>query len=133
MTIDKNIEVANLQTEISSYIGLGPGSVVFDFDEHNSKVSLNLITVNPRHNQSFLFHQTEASSRAEALRYMLEYVSVQKEKESSYTIQWSLGGEPSLHTSYFSAKNILGALDKLYFDRDPNTIVVFSVNLNPIA
>ena len=38
-----------------------------------------------------------------------------------------------LHTSYFSAKNILGALDKLYFDRDPNTITVFSVNLNPLA
>jgi hypothetical protein len=64
---------------------------------------------------------------------MLEYVENYKEAESSYTIQWSLKGENSLHTSYFRAKNILGALDKLYFERDPNSITVFSVMLNPIS
>lgn len=133
MTIDKNIEVANLQAEIGEYIGLGSNSLVFNFEEHGNQVSLHLITVNPRHNQSFLYHITEGASRALVLREMLEYVKEYKDKESSYTIQWSLQGENVLHTSYFSAKNVLGALDKLYYDRDPNSITVFSVNLNPIA
>ncbi|MGC6531875.1 MAG: hypothetical protein ACON34_02625 [Flavobacteriales bacterium] len=133
MTVDKNIELAKLQAEISSYIGMGPNSVVYNFEEHDHHVALHLITVNPRHNQSFLYHQTEGVDRIQALKAMLEYVREHKQKESSYTIQWSIQGENLLHTSYFSAKNILGALDKLYFDRDPNTITVFSVNLNPVA
>lgn len=133
MTVDKHIEIANLQLEISSYIGMGQNSLVFHFDESPSRVVLRLITANPRHNQSFLFHTTEGLSKVEALRQMLEYVKSYKDAESSYTIQWSLKGENQLHTSYFRAKNILGALDKLYFDRDPNSITVFSVTLNPIS
>ena len=133
MTLDKNIEIANLQGEIGKYIGLGQNSLIFNFEEGARSVILRLITANPRHNQSFLFHTVEGSSRIEALKEMLEYVENYKEAESSYTIQWSLKGENSLHTSYFRAKNILGALDKLYFERDPNSITVFSVMLNPIS
>ncbi len=133
MTLDKNIEMANLQLEIGSYIGLGQNSLIFHFDEGPNRVILRLITANPRHNQSFLFHTTEGANKVEALRHMLEYVRNYKEAESSYTIQWSLKGENQLQTSYFRAKNILSALDKLYFDRDPNSITVFSVTLNPLS
>ncbi|MEZ4798460.1 MAG: hypothetical protein R2809_01535 [Flavobacteriales bacterium] len=133
MTVDKNIEIANLQAEIGTYIGMGPNSLVFNFDEGEGQVVLRLITANPRHNQSFLFHTTIGSSKTETLRDMLEYVKNYKEADSSYTIQWSLKGENTLHTSYFRAKNILSALDKLYFERDPNSITVFSVMLNPIS
>jgi len=48
-------------------------------------------------------------------------------------VQWSAKGEHELNTSYFRAKNILDALDKLFFDRDPNSITVFSVIMNPIT
>jgi hypothetical protein len=133
MTLDKHIETANLQMEIGSYIGLGQNSLIFHFDEEPNRVVLRLITANPRHNQSFLFHSTEGTSKVEALRLMLDYVKSYKEAESSYTIQWSLKGENQLQTSYFRAKNILGALDKLYYDRDPNSITVFSVTLNPLS
>jgi hypothetical protein len=133
MTIDKHVEIANLQKEITQYIGLGDNSVVFNFEESAGNVVLRLVTVNPRHNQSFLFHSSQGETRLEALRDMLEYVRDYKEAEESYTIQWSLKGEKQLHTSYFSAKNILGALDKLYFERDPNSIKVFRVILNPIS
>lgn len=131
--VDKNVEMAQLQAEIEQYVGLGKNSLIFDYQEGQGEVILKLITVNPRHNQSFLFHQCSGDSRLEALREMVEYVKNYKERESSYTIQWSLKGEGELHTSYFSAKNIMSALDKLYFDRDPNSITVFSVNLNPIS
>jgi len=133
MTIDKNIEIASLQSEITKYIGLGPSSVVFNFDEDGRNIMLRLITVNPRHNQSFLFHSTTGTNQVDALKAMLEYVKNYKDAESSYTIQWSLKGDNQLITSYFRAKNVLGALDKLYYDRDPNGITVFSVMLNPIS
>ncbi|MBL7943383.1 MAG: hypothetical protein JNM00_11480 [Flavobacteriales bacterium] len=133
MTQDKNIEIARLQSEIDNYIGMGQGSLVFNFDEVGRQVVLRLITVNPRHNQSFLFHVTEGPSKTDALKAMLDYVRNYKEAESSFTIQWTLKGENTLHTSYFRAKNILGALDKLYYDRDPNSITVFSVIMNPIS
>ena len=130
---DKNIEISKIQKEIESYIGLGLNSLVFNFTESGQKTQLYLITVNPRHNQSFLFHSTEGHDKIDALRSMMLYVKNYKEKESSYTIQWRIKGEEILHTSYFSAKNVMSALDKLYYDRDPNSITVFSVILNPIA
>lgn len=133
MTVDKNIEMANLQSEIGKYIGLGQNSLIFNFEEHTRHVVLRLITVNPQHNQSFLFHTTDGVTKVDALKSMLEYVKSYKDEESSFTIQWTLKGESILHTSYFRAKNILGALDKLYFDRDPNGITVFSVMMNPIS
>lgn len=133
MAADKNIEISNLQSEIGEYIGLGQNSLIFNFDDRSGLVILNLITVNPRHNQSFLYHSCEGLNKSDALRNMLEYVRTHKDRESSYTIQWSVQGENALHTSYFSAKNVIAALDKLYYDRDPNAITVFSVILNPIS
>ena len=133
MTRDKNLEIARLQKEIGAFIGLGADSLVYNFEETAGGVKLFLITLNPRHNQSFLFHQTEGSDKLDALRVMLEYVETYKERTSSYTIQWSVRGESGLQTSYFRAKNIMEALDKLFFDRDPNGITVFSVMLNPMT
>jgi len=133
MSKDNNIEIARLQAEIGKYIGMGANSLVFNFEEEGKGVVLRLITVNPRHNQSFLFHTEEGVGKEQCLQRMLEYVREYKDKESSYTIQWSARGENVLHTSYFAAKNVMGALDKLYFDRDPNSITVFSVSLNPLS
>lgn len=133
MTKDRNLETARLQKEIGNYIGLGKDSLVFNFETKGKKTQLHLITVNPNHNQSFLFHATTGSDKLDALREMLEYVKTYKERTSSYTIQWSARGDNGLQTSYFRAKNVLEALDKLFYDRDPNSITVFSVMLNPIT
>jgi hypothetical protein len=75
----------------------------------------------------------EGTDKLDALRNMLDYVHSYKERTSSYTVQWSAKGENTLQTSYFRAKNVLEALDKLFYDRDPNSITVFSVTLNPIT
>ena len=114
---------------------MGPDSLVFNFEETGRRkgVKLFLITINPRHDQSFLFHSTEGSDRMDALRQMLEYVRTYKERTSSFTVQWSARGQGTLQTSYFRAKNVLEALDKLFYDRDPNSITVFSVIMNPIS
>ncbi len=133
MTRDKNLEIAEYQKEIADHIGIGPDSLVFNFDESGTTTKLTVITLNKRHNQSFLFHQTTGSDKVDALRAMLDYVKTYKERTSSYTIQWSARGDGGLQTSYFRAKNIMEALDKLFYDRDPNSITVFSVMLNPMS
>jgi hypothetical protein len=128
---DKNIEIANIQREIEQYIGLGPNSLIFNFSDSNGKTQLHLVTLNPRHNQSFLFHHEEGYDKVDVMKKMLKYVKNYKDKESSYTIQWRRTDEDVLNTSYFSAKNVQSALDKLFYDRDPNSIMVFSVIMNP--
>jgi hypothetical protein len=133
MTKDRNLEIARLQKEIGGYIGMGQDSLMFNFEERDKRTKLYLITLNPRHNQSFLFQATEGVDKMDALNAMLDYVRTYKERTSSYTIQWGARGDSGLQTSYFRAKNIMEALDKLFYDRDPNSITVFSVMLNPIT
>ncbi len=128
---DKNIQLSKIQREIEEYIGLGPNSLVYNYDVHDHKTMLHLVTLNPRHNQSFLFHSEEGYDKIDVLKKMLSYVKSYKDKESSYTIQWKRATDDTLQTSYFSAKNLQAALDKLTYDRDPNSITVFSVIMNP--
>ena len=127
------IDISKLQKEIESYLNLGSTSMVFEFEEHNSKMHLNLVTVNPRHNQSFLFQSSEGYDKKDCLKKMLKYIKTSREKENSYTIQWSVKGESELHTSYFRARDIQEAIDKLIYGRDPNSLNIFSVVLNPIS
>jgi hypothetical protein len=133
MTKDRNLEIARAQKEIGAYIGIGTDDLVFNYEETDEGTSLHVITINPRHNQSFLFHATLGTDKLDALHTMLDYVRNYKERTSSYTIQWSARGDNALQTSYFRARNIMEALDKLFYDRDPNSITVFSVMLNPIS
>ena len=130
---DIHVEAARIQQEIKDYLGLRTSDLVFEYSAIEGKVKLDLITVNPRHNQAFLFHSETGAEKVDALKKMLAYVQKYKEKENSYTIQWVAKGDTELHTSYFRAGNILDALQKLYYGRDMNTITVFSVVLNPVS
>ena len=132
-TADLHVELAKIQKEIQSYLGLDSNALVFNYSNLDEKVKLDLVTINPRHNQSFLFHTESSYEKLDALKKMLSYVRNYREKESPYTIQWAIKGEKELHTSYFRARNILEAIDKLYYGRDMNTITVFSVVLNPMT
>ena len=128
-----HVEAARIQQEIKDYLGLRTSDLVFEYSLQDGKVKLDLITINPRHNQAFLFHNESGADKVDSLRKMLTYVQNYKEKENSYTIQWVVKNDTELHTSYFKASNILNALQKLYYGRDMNTITVFSVVLNPIS
>lgn len=130
---DMHVEAARVQQEIKNYLGLRTSDMVFEYSTTDGKVKLDLITINPRHNQAFLFHSETGADKVDALRKMLEYVQSSKEKENSYTIQWVAKGDKELNTSYFRASNVLDALQKLYYGRDMNTITVFSVVLNPVS
>jgi len=130
---EMHVEAARIQQEIKDYLGLRTADLVFEYSTVEGKVKLDLITINPRHNQAFLFHHETGADKVDALKKMLLYVQNYKDKEHSYTIQWVAKGDSELHTSYFKAGNILSALQKLYYGRDMNTITVFSVVLNPIS
>ncbi|HMF72517.1 MAG TPA: hypothetical protein VK616_13660 [Flavitalea sp.] len=130
---EMHVEAARMQQEIKNHLGLRSSDLVFEYTSIDVKVKLDLITVNPRHNQAFLFHSETGSDKVDTLKKMLVYVQSYKERENSYTIQWVVKGGKELHTSYFKAGNIMDALQKLYYGRDMNTITVFSVVLNPIS
>lgn len=130
---DAHVGAARIQQQIKDYLGLRTSDLIFEYTTVDGKIKLDLITINPRHNQSFLFHTEQGADKVDSLRKMLDYVQSYKEKENSYTIQWVAKSEHELHTSYFRAGNILEVLEKLYYGRDRNTITVFSVVLNPIS
>jgi predicted ATP-grasp superfamily ATP-dependent carboligase len=132
-TSEMHVEAARVQQEIKDYLGLRTSDLVFEYSTVDGKIKLDLITINPRHNQAFLFHSESGIDKLDALRKMKNYVQNSKEKDNSYTIQWVAKGDQELHTSYFRAGNIMDALQKLYYGRDMNTITVFSVVLNPIS
>lgn len=128
---DVHVESARIQRQIEEHLGIGPGNLLFEFRQLDGQTRLDLITVNPRHQQSFLFRYETGYNKLDALRKMLAYVQRYRDTESSYTIQWRARGDKELQTSYFRAHNVYEALDKLYYGRDLNTITVFSVVLNP--
>ncbi len=128
---DVHVESARIQRQIEEHLGMGAGSLLFEFRQLEGQARLDLITVNPRHHQSFLFRYETGYDKLDVLRKMLVYVQRYRDTESSYTIQWRTRGDKELQTSYFRAHNVYEALDKLYYGRDLNAITVFSVVLNP--
>ena len=129
--METHVEVVRLQFEIQQYLGLETAQLLFEYRELNGHIRLDLITVNPRHQQSFLLRYEEGLDKLECLRKILDYVRSFRDNESSFTVQWRARSEKELQTSYFRAHNIYEALDKLYFGRDLNTLTVFNVVLNP--
>lgn len=127
------VDSARLQREVESLLNLREAELLFDFRAIDGRTRLDLITVNPRHRQSFLFRTETGSDRVDALRKMADYVRTSRDAESSFTVQWRARGEQELNTSYFRAKHVYEALDKLYFGRDMHTITVYSVVLNPTS
>ncbi len=130
---DIHIELATTQKKIEEHLGLGSDRLIFEFSLQDGSTRLDLITVNPKHRQSFLFQTVKGYDRLDAVSKMFKYVVQYRDKENHYTIQWMANGDNELHTSYFRASNVYDALDKLYFGRDVNTITVFSVALNPMT
>jgi len=129
-----NSELEKIHLEIARLLGLPRENLVFEYiKEGDDKTILRLITVNPRHKQSFLFHQESGFGEMDVLHKMLDYVKTHKHSKDSYTIQWSLKDGKELHTSYFRGKNIYEVLDKFYYGKDITSTIIFSISLNPIS
>lgn len=130
---DQNVEIARYQKEIAVRLGLESDHLVFNYKQKNGTIRLDLVTVNTKHEQSFLFHTITGTDTLDALKKMLEYIDEHYPNESSMTIQWIKIGDNKLHTSYFRAQNMYDALDKFYYGRDLSQYKIFSISLNPIS
>lgn len=130
---DVHVETAKIQNLIKEILGLSDNEIIFEFSSTEGKVKLDLITVNQRHNQSFLLNYVIGFDKVDALNKLLTYVQDYKDKEDSYTIQWMRKGDKEIETSYFRGTNIYDILDKFNYGRDLNTITIFSITLNPKA
>jgi hypothetical protein len=130
---DQNVEIARYQKEIAVRLGLDSDNLIFNYKQKNETIRLDLVTVNAKHEQSFLFHTITGTDTLDALKKMLEYIDEHYPNESSMTIQWVKIGDNKLHTSYFRAQNMYGALDKFYYCRDLSQYKIFSISLNPIS
>lgn len=130
---DQNVETAKLQKDIATRLGIDPQNLIFNYTQKQDTVRLDLVTVNPKHEQSFLFQTSVGIDKIEALKKMLVYIDKHYNDEGSLTIQWIKIGENKLHTSYFRAKNMYEALDKFYYGRDMGTYKIFSIVLNPVS
>ena len=133
ITLDKQVGIEEIQEKIREKLGIKINNISFEFHQMPNYVDLDLMTTSPIHKQSFLLHSSEGRDKIEALELMLKYVNNQLYIEDSYTIQWKLVGSDKIHQSYFRAKNIMDALDKFYFGRSVNSVITYSVQLNPIS
>lgn len=131
--LDQNVEVARHQKDIASRLGIDSENLIFNYKQKNDTVRFDLVTVNPKHEQSFLFHTVTGTDKIDALKKMLDYIDQHYPHESSLTIQWVKIGENKLHTSYFRAQNMYEALDKFYYGRDLGHYKIFSITLNPVS
>ena len=109
--MDNHVRIAELQQKIREGIEIEESNILFEFKENGETVIVDVITINAKHMQSFLFHTAEGRDKIEALESMLNYVNQAKTQYNSYTLQWSLISEDDLHTSYFRAKNIMDAFN----------------------
>jgi len=132
-TPDENVLTARLQKDISSRMGLPLEQLVFNFILEGDRTKLELLTINPRHNQSFLCHSLQAPSKLAALEEMLAYVTRHFREEASYTLQWSRRGIGELHTSYFRARDMYEVLDKFSYGRDLSDYTIYTITLNPMT
>jgi hypothetical protein len=130
---NKEYNLADIEAKIGDILGLGNDHLVFSYKTMNDVTQLDIITFNPRHDQSFLFHSAKGLDKLEVASKVLEYVQLHYQKEDSYTLQWIKIGEQNLHTSYFRAKNIYQVLDKFYYERDVNSYRIYSISLNPMS
>ena len=53
--LDKNHNLAEVEAKIGDILGLGKDHLVFSYKSMNDVTQLDIITFNPRHDQSFFF------------------------------------------------------------------------------
>jgi hypothetical protein len=133
MQPELNSELEKIHVQIAKILGLSRELLTFHYSNEDGKTTLQLATMNPRHQQTFLFHTTQGFGEMDALNKMQEYVQENKNTRSTYTIQWAMEGINDLHTSYFTGKNIYEVLDKFYYGKAITSTIIFNISLNPLS
>ncbi len=134
MNAEDTLKILQIENQIREYLGQDTNHIVnFKYEQRDNLMHVNVETINPRYNQMFLFHTETGTDQLDALQKMFEYVKHYKDRQDSYTIQWSATGEREVRTSYFSGATLEEALAKFRYGRDRNKTTIFLISLNPKA
>lgn len=129
-------ECNKLEEEIRNHLGIeDKNRIIFNYKPLGIEGEIKLLieTINPRHNTKFLFHAEAGIDKLDVLKKSVHYTKAFKKKEYSYTVRWNdrLDPKSEMQTSYFYASNIYKILDKLFYNRDENSLTIYSIDLNP--
>lgn len=129
--LQKELEKQYLQ--IAKMIGLDREFLTFEFTKDGDVNHFRVITINPRHKQSFVFHTTQGFGEIDAVSKMIDYIKEHHDVKNTYTIQWAIDKSSELNTSYFRGKNVYEVLDKFYYGKDITGTIIFNISLNPLS
>ena len=107
----------------------------FKYESNNSKMFLEIITINPSHDTQFLLGQFSGNTEIECLNNALQIIQ-NKNKDSSsnsYTVNWYKVDENKTLTSYFYAKTIEDLMKKFNYGKTSNDYIIYFIKLNPIS
>ncbi|GIV38704.1 MAG: hypothetical protein KatS3mg033_0504 [Thermonema sp.] len=103
-------------------------------DTKNPLIKLDLITINPQHNQKFLFHSVRGRSKTELLEQMMDYIQNYKKNLESYEIEWMDARLPEkVQVSWFRGSDIFDVLNKFYYDKEKSRFRILKIKLMPEA
>lgn len=103
-------------------------------DSRQPLIKLDLITINPQHNQKFLFHSLQGQSKIELLEQMINYIQHYKKQLESYEIEWIDAQQPDkVQVSWFRGNDIFDVLNKFYYDKEKSRFRILKIKLMPEA
>ncbi|NIK72758.1 hypothetical protein FHS56_000244 [Thermonema lapsum] len=103
-------------------------------DAKNPLIKLDLITINPQHNQKFLFHSVRGHSKIDLLEQMIDYIKNYKKNLESYEIEWMDAQLPDkVQVSWFRGNDIFDVLNKFYYDKEKSRFRILKIKLMPEA
>ena len=100
--------------------------------------TLNLITYNPIHKTHFLLHSLTDINKLTVVNKMYDYVYKLKETLSSkdesycsYSVEWYSRPQEKQFVSSFYGKDMGEVLHKFYYGKIKESLIIYSIKLNP--
>ena len=103
-------------------------------------VQLDLITYNPKHKTTFLLHSIKEERIPDnhcfiiVLEKMLAYIQKRTTTILNYNVEWNYRfadneKQEPIKSSYFRGRNVQEILEKLYFNKEKDTIVIYKIEM----
>lgn len=125
-----SVEKYKLESEIRELIfDDNRNSAHFEYSDHGHLgVNVKLVTLNKKTNATFLLTEMVSTTEIEALQNILKYLS--EDRYHSFTIKWYEKGIPTdrPNKSKFRAQNIIAAIEKFYYGRNKDSLVIYSIS-----
>ena len=136
------MEKIKIESEIIRFIYEDNGNTVhFDYSLRHSLpiFRLDLYTLNIKTKEIFLLHQTEGTSKLDALKKMFDYVHArrslhQQKEKNSYTVKWTNVTDSlrMYNVSYFYEATEDDVRTKFFYNKNKDDYII-DIKINPLA